>query len=70
MRPLALLLCLSVPLPALDHAPVLRNAAFTPGHVARAEGRVVHFYGVVEEQDAFEELHVAYLQTDGQTGHR
>jgi hypothetical protein len=38
--------------------------------VARAEGRVVHFFGVVDDLDAFQELYVAYLQTDGLSGHR
>jgi hypothetical protein len=71
MRPLALLLRLSVPIPPLEPAPVPHNAAaFTPGDVARAEGRVVHFFGVVEGLDAFEELHVAYLETDGLSGRR
>jgi hypothetical protein len=71
MRTPALRLCLAVPIPAPEPVPVPHSAAaFTPGDVARAEGRVVHFYGVVEELDAFEELHVAYLATAGLSGHR
>jgi hypothetical protein len=71
MRTPALLLCLAVPTPAAGPTTVPHNAAaFTPGDVARAGGRVVHFYGVVEGLDAFEELHVAYLETDGLSGHR
>jgi hypothetical protein len=71
MRTPALLLCLSVPIPAPGPALIPNNAAaFSAGDVARAEGRVVLFYGVVEELDAFEELHVAYLETDCLSGYR
>ena len=71
MRTPALLLYLVMPFLAPEPSPIPHNAAaFTPADVARAEGLVVHFYGVVEDLDAFEELHVAYLTTDGLSGHR